>query len=309
MATSTPGPVETPTFSVVIPAFNRGNVLRDALDSVLAQTWPPLEVIVVDDGSTDDTAAAVTRYAGRITYVRQSNAGPAAARNHGIEIARGQYIAFLDSDDAWAPWALELFAKAAREFGAPAVIVGHGVDWQRRDHVLHNAARMRGSANFLTASASGSAFHGTCGLAIRADVVRAAGGFRRSLLCAEDQDLCLRVGYAPGFAEIMTPPLYFQRFNLQHSSNHLQNTVDAALVLVDDERHGRYPGGAALAAARRGIICGVARRAAEMCRQAGDRAGALRLYRLCFDWHLSLRRWRFLLGFPLLIAASRRPAS
>ena len=296
------------TFSVVIPTFNRGDVLADALDSVLAQSAAPLEIIVVDDGSTDHTPSIVQRYSGRIVCIRQSNAGPAAARNRGIEVARGQYVAFLDSDDAWAPWTLELFSRAVQDFGAPAVVVGHGADWQHCGQQC-GEVRLQGSANFLTASESRSAFFGTCGLAVRADVVRAAGGFRTSLLCAEDQDLCLRIGHAPGFAEIVSPPVYFQRFNLQHSSSHVQNTVDAALVLVDEERLGRYPGGADLAAARRGIICGVARRAADMCRRAGDRAGALRLYRLCFDWHVSLRRWRFLLGFPLLIAASRRPAS
>lgn len=298
-----------PTFSVVIPTYNRAAVLADALDSALAQTLPPVEIIVVDDGSTDDTPAAVQRYAGRITYLRQPNAGPAAARNRGIDMARGQYIAFLDSDDAWAPWTLELFSRAVQEFGAPAVVVGHGVDWRHRGGQERGDVRLQGGVNFLTASESASAFFGTCGLAIRADVVRAAGGFRRSLRCAEDQDLCLRIGSAPGFAEIASPPVYFQRLNLQHSSSDLQNTVDAALVLVDEERQGHYPGGAALAAARRGIICGVARRAAEMCRRAGDRAGALRLYRLCFQWHWSLRRWRFLLGFPLLTLATRRAAS
>jgi len=94
--------------SAIIPAYNHGRFIAEAIDSVLAQTLPPLEVIVVDDGSTDDTAAVLARYGGRIRVLRQQNAGVAAARNAGIAAARGDYLAVLDSDDAWFPRKLEL---------------------------------------------------------------------------------------------------------------------------------------------------------------------------------------------------------
>ena len=303
---TTPAP---PTFSVVIPTYNRAGVLADAVQSALTQTLAPHEVIVVDDGSTDHTETLLQRYAGRVAYVRQSNAGPAAARNRGIETASGQYVSFLDSDDAWAPWTLECFAAAARDFNAPAIIAGHGAAWEQRNDLTRSTARMQESANFLRASANRPAFYGMGGLAVRADVLRRAGGFRAFLLCAEDQDLCLRVGDATGFAEIVSPPLYFQRTNLQHQSNHVENTARAALVLIDEERQRRYPGGETLAPIRRQMICAVARRAAEMCRRAGDRAAALQLYRRCFGWHVALRRWRFLLGFPMLMLRPGRTQS
>jgi glycosyltransferase involved in cell wall biosynthesis len=101
--------------SVIIPTYNYARFIGEAVDSALAQTRPPLEVIVVDDGSTDDTAAVLAAYGDRIRVLRQKNAGVAMARNAGIAAARGEYLAFLDSDDAWYPRKLE---RQMQRFGA-----------------------------------------------------------------------------------------------------------------------------------------------------------------------------------------------
>jgi hypothetical protein len=89
--------------SVVIPAYNAGRYLARAIDSVLAQSRPADEIIVVDDGSSDNTPDVAARYAGRICFIRQGNAGASVARNTGIEAASGEWIAFLDADDEWLP--------------------------------------------------------------------------------------------------------------------------------------------------------------------------------------------------------------
>jgi glycosyltransferase involved in cell wall biosynthesis len=103
--------------SVVIPTFNRAGLIARAIDSALAQTHPALEVIVVDDGSTDGTAELVRRrYAAelRVRCLTQTNQGVCAARNRGLAEARGDYVALLDSDDVWRPWKLELQLSCLR---------------------------------------------------------------------------------------------------------------------------------------------------------------------------------------------------
>jgi glycosyltransferase involved in cell wall biosynthesis len=97
--------------SVVIPTYNGGAYISQAIDSLLAQTLPPAEIIVVDDGSTDDTRGALAPYGASIRYFRQQNRDVFAARNRGVEKAKHELIAFLDSDDVWHPRKLELQTK------------------------------------------------------------------------------------------------------------------------------------------------------------------------------------------------------
>jgi glycosyltransferase involved in cell wall biosynthesis len=106
-----------PPVSVIMPAYNSAKYIAEAIDSVLAQTYPMLEIIVVDDGSTDSTGEIVKKYVEKqrnketkrqIRYIYQENKGPAAARNNGIRAAKGGYIAFLDSDDIWLTEKIEL---------------------------------------------------------------------------------------------------------------------------------------------------------------------------------------------------------
>jgi glycosyltransferase involved in cell wall biosynthesis len=96
-----------PLVSVIIPTYNRSGVICRTIDNVLSQTCRDIEVIVVDDGSTDDTLEKLSRYSGQIRVISQPNAGPAKARNRGIEVAVGEFVAFQDSDDLWASNKLE----------------------------------------------------------------------------------------------------------------------------------------------------------------------------------------------------------
>jgi glycosyltransferase involved in cell wall biosynthesis len=99
--------VKTPLVSVIIPTYNRSQKVQAAVASVLEQTYRKLEVIVVDDGSTDDTVASLAKFGDRIRIVNQDNRGPSAARNRGVAVSNGEIVSFLDSDDVWLPHKLQ----------------------------------------------------------------------------------------------------------------------------------------------------------------------------------------------------------
>jgi glycosyltransferase involved in cell wall biosynthesis len=101
--------------SVIIPTYNRVSTVRRAIESALRQSYERLEVLVVDDGSSDDTRAVVTAFGGRVRYLGQPNAGVSAARNRGMRAAGGEFIAFLDSDDSWQPWKIGAQVAALRK--------------------------------------------------------------------------------------------------------------------------------------------------------------------------------------------------
>ncbi len=109
------GPGSSGLVSVVIPTYNRALHLGAAIESALGQTYRPLEVIVVDDGSTDGTADVVATFGSDVRYLHQPNGGVAAARNLGLRHARGEFIAFLDSDDRWQPWKLAAQVELLRK--------------------------------------------------------------------------------------------------------------------------------------------------------------------------------------------------
>ena len=127
--------------SVIIPTFNRAKLVREAIDSVLAQTFRDVEVVVIDDGSTDDTEFALRQYGSAIRYVKQENRGLNAARHRGLEMAGGDYIGLLDSDDLWCPFKaaldvsiLDAHPRAAFVFSDFYVLKPDG---RRDEHGLH----------------------------------------------------------------------------------------------------------------------------------------------------------------------------
>lgn len=114
----------SPRISVVIPTYNNAALLRETLDGVSGQTFKDFEVIIVDDGSTDDTAEIVTNYDRNVRYVHQHNQGPAAARNKGVSLAQGELIAFCDHDDVWNDQHLETMVRCFNEHPAASMCFG-----------------------------------------------------------------------------------------------------------------------------------------------------------------------------------------
>lgn len=146
--------------SVVITTYNRADLLVETVSSVLAQTLPPAEVIVVDDGSTDHTASALARFGGRVRHLRFANAGQSASRNRGIRAATGDLLAFVDDDDLWRNRKLALQVAALRAqradwVYADAVAFQHGTGsplWRFSQHARHRSgqvARALAHANFI----------------------------------------------------------------------------------------------------------------------------------------------------------------
>src|SRR5256714_5565574 len=118
-----------PHVSVVVTTYNQAAFIGAALESVLAQTFSDSEVIVVDDGSTDDTSEVVRSFGSRLTYIRQRNQGVAASRNTGVAATRGELVAFLDGDDLWEPDKLAAQVSAAARWPTSAVFVVDGVEF------------------------------------------------------------------------------------------------------------------------------------------------------------------------------------
>jgi glycosyltransferase involved in cell wall biosynthesis len=113
--------MQSSLISCIVPVFNGEPYLSETLDSILAQSYRPLEIIVADDGSTDRTANVVANYGDTIRYLKQENAGPPAARNLGLSSARGEFIAFLDADDLWHP---DKLARQKARFDAQPALDG-----------------------------------------------------------------------------------------------------------------------------------------------------------------------------------------
>src|SRR5262245_57194009 len=111
-------------FSIIIPSYNRATLLAATIESVLAQRYTDYEVIVVDDGSIDRTSEYLRSLGRRVNPFRQPNRGPGSARNLGVTHAQGKYLAFLDSDDVWFPWTLEVYREVIRNGREPSFVVG-----------------------------------------------------------------------------------------------------------------------------------------------------------------------------------------
>ena len=218
----------TPSVSVVIPTHNHGRFLPHALTSALGQTAPPREVLVIDDGSTDDTAAVVRPFLAdpRVCYERTDHLGPAAAKNVGVRMARAPFVAFLDADDVWLPSKLErqlaVFA-AAPDVGVVytrrLLIDEHGRELEYRQPPLHRGRVLNTlfKVNFICCSSA----------VVRAAVFENVGLFDEGLPLAIDYDLWLRVALHHGFDYVDEPLVLYRTGHASLSRRALErmNTV------------------------------------------------------------------------------------
>jgi GT2 family glycosyltransferase len=294
-------------FSVVIPTFNRVALLGDTLESVFAQRLTDFEIIVVDDGSTDGTTTYLESVGHRVKVLHQPNQGPGSARNLGASRAEGKYLAFLDSDDLWFPWTLEVYRYVIDEHGQPSFVVGRPYQFSHQhelDKAIYGTARAERFVDYL-ASSDQWRWWGVSSFIIRRDAFAAAGGFTEEWVNGEDADLALRLGVASGFVQITAPVTFAYREHAASALWDLKRTVAGACSMVRAEQVGCYSGGRARAAQRRRILTRHVRPVTLACLQQGLRREAWMLYRATFAWNASLRRAKYLAAFLALAATSR----
>jgi glycosyltransferase involved in cell wall biosynthesis len=187
-----PQPIGAPLVSVVIVCYNQARYLSDAIESALAQTCTDREVILVDDGSTDDTGEVARRYSG-VQYIHQANRGLAAARNTGLRAARGQYVLFLDADDRLLPHAVEAGLDCSREFPGSAFVCGAYRNIFDDGSPAPTSPQQRVSAGHYRRLLEGNFIGMHAVVLYRRDLLEGEGGFDESLRACEDYELYLRM--------------------------------------------------------------------------------------------------------------------
>lgn len=213
-----------PLVSVIIPTYNRAGLIGQAIENMFEQTYPNLEVIIVDDGSTDNTKEVLTSYGSKIRWISQQNAGPSAARNRGLAMAAGEIIAFQDSDDTWHPSKIARQVSLLERAGNSVVCCICNTDIQSpggkvitsfdnapirtiyEEGLWTNVAEVLTTRFVLFNQAA----------AIRKEVLNRIGGFDESLRYLEDSEFPLRLSLEGPWAFIRTP-LVLQRQGTENS--------------------------------------------------------------------------------------------
>ncbi|MFH1305140.1 MAG: glycosyltransferase [Candidatus Omnitrophota bacterium] len=181
-----------PFFSVIIPTFNRARFIEKAVRSVLRQSSRDLELIVVDDGSDDGTEGLISSFRDeRIVYRKQANRGVSSARNKGIGLSKGAFIAFLDSDDRWTEEKLKKTAAYIRKF--PNIKIFHTEEvWYKNGRVLPQKKKHKKPSGFVYGDAVRLCCIGASTAVIKRDVFESIGTFDEDMEACEDYDLWLR---------------------------------------------------------------------------------------------------------------------
>jgi glycosyltransferase involved in cell wall biosynthesis len=236
-------------FSVVMPVYNRPQYMhREAIGSVLAQTFKDYELIVVDDGSTDDTQAVLASFGPQLKVLRQANSGAETARHHGARHAQGEYIVFLDSDDLLCSGALEAYDQVIKECSSPPLIIGSWIEFEDGSPLPAEVNTKPGNIevsvykDFLSRDIHMGLSNSL--IVIRKSTLENLGGAQRTAanLLLDDFHICLQTGTASPCVVVRKPITVGYR---RHPNNAHQNpagNVKAILSLIDFEQRGGYPG-------------------------------------------------------------------
>jgi glycosyltransferase involved in cell wall biosynthesis len=237
----------SPQFSIVITCYNQRQFIRAAVDSAVSQVAALREVIVVDDGSTDGSAALLQEYGDSIQFLAMpENRGAIAARNHGAAQARGEYLVFLDGDDIFMPWALDVYAQVIANRN-PTVILAN-TTWFKDavprltekdipggvESIYYPALIRKDRAIGLSASA----------YVVRRRTFWEVGGWSPGIFHLDLQDLSAKLGFRPTVF-VSSPPTVHYRLHGANSIMEVPPFLRNIRLLVEKERAGEYPGGPA----------------------------------------------------------------
>jgi glycosyltransferase involved in cell wall biosynthesis len=212
-----------PLVSVIIPTYNRAHVIGRAIESALMQTYPSIEVIVVDDGSTDETGKVLWRYGSGLRTISQSNAGPAVARNMGIGASHGEFVAFLDSDDVWHPTKIEQQVSAVSRFGDGCGSCFTDAAFAGASSIAKTAFQLAGlslgevsgklddAIRFVAEPPGAGPRMWIQSMLVRAEAARRVGGFDPQMRYGEDEEFCFRLAMVTGFCYIGVPLVTIDR--------------------------------------------------------------------------------------------------
>ena len=218
--------MDQPLISCIVPVFNGQPYLTEALESIFQQSYRPIEVIVSDDGSTDDTAAVAAGCGDRIRYVRQDNAGAPAARNLGLSIARGEFVAFLDADDLWHPEKLD--RQIARFAARPEIdlslthIQNFWIPELRQEAERYRDHRLAQPVpGYVTAT-----------LLARRSLFDRVGPFNPTLRHGDAQEWFLRAAERRVVMDLLSDVLVYRRFHKANTSRNVSPTLDEHLRIL-----------------------------------------------------------------------------
>lgn len=239
---------ETGQVSVIIPAYNRGPFIRQTVESVLGQTYGEIELIVVDDGSSDDTRQILEGFGDKIRLLEhpgRANRGQSASINLGLDQAGGEFIAILDSDDYWEPDKIEVQVSYLQEHGSVGLVYGNGFAVDGKGEILYpiyppgHAEKNRPGdvlMNCYFSLPSNSLF--------RKAVLKTTGLLDERLRAAQDHDFAIRMAEATTLAYIDKPLFYYRRHAESISTKHADvRWRNGFIILEKARRRYRYPAG------------------------------------------------------------------
>jgi glycosyltransferase involved in cell wall biosynthesis len=227
-------------FSVIIPTYNRGWVIKESVNSVLRQNFKDYEVIVVVDGSVDDTIEILKEFNDKIIVLKKENEGPAQARNFGAKNAKGEYLIFLDDDDIFFPYTLEVYNKIINTKNNPPFLVCQAIFFSEEKRPL--IENKFSSINIVTYkdyfAKDRSIFTSSSMMVVRKDIFQKIEGFRsintKQSLVHEDFHFLLKVGTFGPAVIILEPKLYGYRVHNQNSVKDIPRILRSILVLIKE---------------------------------------------------------------------------